>query len=303
MTHFYIKQMILAPTVALKIDESEFEKLKCSIEILLSAKAIEEKYDLLISNFLELEKEILSQLAEHMIISQFSYQDMYNLRSVLNRRIANLLTSTKLYYDQIKKHVRTCMKGEEQLAEDAINYFSDEYDAHFEYRFMEALRNHVQHYGLAVHSLSLPSKWVGENKNNQLIYQLKINATKDVLSQNKDFKKKIFSEMPEKVELIKAIRIYIGCFSNVHKRIRDLINLNVSLSRADIENIIHRYEEVNDGDAMAAYAYSVETDNPNSKPIEEIPILLDWDNVRLNLNEKNNSFPNISKWYVSGSCL
>lgn len=303
MTHFFVKQMILAPTVALRIDESEFEKLKSSREILLSAKAIEEKYDLLISNFLELEKEILSQLAEHMIFSQFSYQDTYNLISVLNRRVANLLTSTRLYYDQIEKHVRTCMKGEKKFGKEVKAYFSDEYDTNFEYRFMEALRNHVQHYGLAVHSLSLPSKWVGENESKQMINQLKINSTKDELSQNKEFKSSVFSEMPEKVELTKAIRIYIGCFSNVHKRIRDLINFNVSLSRADIEDVIHRYKEVNAGDAIGISAYSVEEDNPSSMPIDKISILLDWDNVRLNLNEKNQSSKNISKWYVSGSYL
>ncbi|MCD9463030.1 hypothetical protein CJF25_08520 [Photobacterium phosphoreum] len=303
MTHFFVKQMILGPTVALRIDESEFEKLKLSREILLSAKAIEEKYDLLISNFLELEKEILSQLAEHMIFSQFSYQDMYNLRSVLNRRVANLLTSTRLYCDQIEKHVRTCMKGEKKFGKEVKAYFSDEYDTNFEYRFMEALRNHVQHYGLAVHSLSLPSKWVGENESEQMINQLKINSTKDELSQNKEFKSSVFSEMPEKVELTKAIRIYIGCFSNVHKRIRDLINFNVSLSRADIEDVIHRYKEVNAGDAIGISAYSVEEDDPSSMPIDKISILLDWDNVRLNLNGKNQSYKNMSKWYVSGSYL
>lgn len=134
MKYFFIKQMILAQTVALKIDEPEFEKLKSSREVLLSAKAIEEKYDLLVSNFLELEKEILSQLAQKMIFVQDSYQHFYELNSILNRRVVNLLTSTKLYYDQIEKHVRTCMKDQKKFGTEAKSYFSDEYDAHFEYR-------------------------------------------------------------------------------------------------------------------------------------------------------------------------
>lgn len=95
----------------------------------------------------------------------------------------------------------------------------------------------------------------------------------------------------------------LRCFSNVHKRIRDLINFNVSLSRADIEDVIHRYKEVNAGDAIGISAYSVEEDDPSSMPIDKISILLDWDNVRLNLNEKNQSSKNMSKWYVSGSYL
>jgi len=303
MKYFFIKQMILAQTVALKIDEPEFEKLKSSREVLLSAKAIEEKYDLLVSNFLELEKEILSQLAQKMIFVQDSYQHFYELNSILNRRVVNLLTSTKLYYDQIEKHVRTCMKDQKKFGTEAKSYFSDEYDAHFEYRFMEALRNHVQHYGLAVHSLSLPSKWVGEGEQKQLVNQLKIFATKDELSQDKEFKKTIFREMPEKVELIKAIRVYVGCFSNVHKRIRELTQANVSSSRSNIEALIYRYKEANSGDAIGIYAYMVEADDSTAKPIEKFALFLDWDNVRLHLREKNHYFPNISQWHISGSCL
>ena len=168
---------------------------------------------------------------------------------------------------------------------------------------MEALRNHVQHYGLAVDSISLPSTWIGEDKTRELIHKLKIYSTKETLSQNKDFKKVVFNEMPSKVELVKAIRIYVGSFSNVHRRVRELIQENVSSSRTDIEGVIVRYKEANKGDALGIYAYMVEIDEPTATPIDKFPLLLDWDNVRLNLSQKNRPFPNISKWYVSGSCL
>lgn len=303
MKYFFLKQMIMETTVALRISKSEFDKLKASKEALKSAKAIEEKYDLLMSNFLELEKEILKQLAKQMILSLDSYKDFYELQSVIDRRVVNLLTSTKLYYDQIEKHVRTCMGGNIDFGKQAKNYFCAEYDNCFEYRFMEALRNHVQHYGLAVHSVSLPSKWIGEDENRQFVHQILIYATKAELSHNTDFKKSVFTEMPEKVELIKAIRIYIGCLSNVHERIRKLIKTNVSLSRANIEDVIHRYRENNSGDSIGLSAYTVEVNDPAAKPTEQVALLLDWDDVRLSLINKNRACQNISRWYVSGSCL
>ncbi|WP_429069937.1 hypothetical protein [Aeromonas veronii] len=49
---YFIKQMILGKTIALPLDEVQFETLKISQNILSSAMAIEEKYDLLVSNFL-----------------------------------------------------------------------------------------------------------------------------------------------------------------------------------------------------------------------------------------------------------
>lgn len=303
MKHFFIKQMILDPTIALRIDESEFYSLKHSKDILLSAKAIEEKYDILVSNFLEFEKEILSQLAQQMIFTQETYQQSYELQSTLNRRVVNLLTSTKLYYDQIEKHVRICMHGDHDCGRQAKIYFSTEYDTHFEYRFMEALRNHVQHYGLAVHSLSLQSKWVGPHEDHQLINQIKIFATKHDISLNSGFKKTVFHEMPERVEIIKAIRIYIGCFSNVHIKIRTLISENVSSSRVNVENALNNYKETNSGNAIGASAYIVNVDNPTAKPIEQFALLLDWDDVRVGLVNKNKTLHNIYRWHVSGSYL
>jgi hypothetical protein len=303
MKNFFMRQKILAKTVALKIEEIDFYKLKTSREVLISAKAIEEKYDLLINNFLELEKEILCQLAQEMIISNDTYHDFYDIQSILDRRVINLLTSTKLYYDQIEKHVRICMNGDNDFGKKAKCYFSDEYDAHFEYRFMEALRNHVQHYGLAVHSISLPSTWTGEDALKKLIYRIELYANRKEISLNKDFKTAVFREMPEKVELVKAIRIYVGCLSKVHKRIRDLIQKNVSSARDNIEYNIQRYKESNSGDYIGLYAYMVASDDPKSEPIEEFPILLDWDNVRLNLIRKNHPISNIDRWHVSGRCL
>ncbi len=300
---YFLKQMVLGTTVALSLEKKQFEQLKLSRNILLSAKAIEEKYDLLIANFLEFEKEILTQVAQQMILSEHSYENFYDLRIVLNRRVVNLLTSTKLYSDQIEKHVRICLCNENTSEKVVKPYFSEEYDLHLEYRFMEALRNYVQHYGLAVHSLSLPSNWVENGENKEQINTIKLSSSKEELSKDKSFKKKTLSEIDDKTDLVKSTRVYVGSFSKVHQKIRDLIETNVIAARYDIENTIERYKNVNSERAVGLYAYSILGDNPREEPIEKFPILLDWDNVRVRLTNKNRAFPNISQWYVTSRCL
>lgn len=69
---YFLKQMTLGRTVALPLEETQYEKLKMSRDVLMPAKAIEEKYDLMISNFLELEKELLTQIAQGMVFQQHS---------------------------------------------------------------------------------------------------------------------------------------------------------------------------------------------------------------------------------------
>ncbi|MGL4753011.1 MAG: hypothetical protein ACRCXB_11485 [Aeromonadaceae bacterium] len=298
---YFIKQMILGKTIALPLDEVQFETLKISQNILSSAMAIEEKYDLLVSNFLELEKELLTQVAQQMIFSQNSYNESHDIISIFNRRVINLLTSTKLYYDQIEKHVRTCQHGCESSGNLAKYYFSEEYDNHQEYRFMEALRNHVQHYGLAVHSLSLPSRWIGEGDGKQIINTIRLFSLKDKLKENEKFKKSVFKEIEEKTDLVRATRVYVGSFSNVHDKIRKLIEGNVTAARECIQNMINIYKDSNNGDAIGIYAYSIKSDTSSEQIVEKFSVILDWDDVRIRLKNKNMPFPNISKWYVSGS--
>jgi hypothetical protein len=296
--------MILGTTKILPIESSYFCKLQQSRNALVAAKAIEEKYDLLISNYLEFEKEILVQVAEQVIFSKESYDDSYAIKTIMNRRIVNLLTSTKLYYDQMERKIRDCDFNDGSLAKETLSYFSREYDDHFHYRFMENLRNYVQHCGLAVHSLSLSSRWEGEDDTRQMRNGMGIFATVEELGQDPKFSKRpVFKECPEKINLVKAIRKYIERLSFVHSDIRDLIEKNLLESRSNIEEIISKYKSINNNDALGIYAYGVASDDPQGHVEIKIPLLLDWDNVRINLITKNKTLINNSKRYITGSCL
>lgn len=71
----------------------------------------------------------------------------------------------------------------------------------------------------------------------------------------------------------------------------------------NIEEALNNYKEASNGENIGVYAYSVVSDNPNDKPSEQFPVILEWDNVRLRLYNKNIAFPNISKWHVSGGLI
>lgn len=295
--------MILGSTIAQRIDQEQFVQLKRSRNILLSARAIEEKYDLLIENYLEFEKELLSRTVEQMIFDKISYDDFYELRSILNRRVINLLTSTKLYKDQIEKHVRECVAVTKSAELFTKPLFSEEYDKNYEYRFLEAIRNHVQHYGLAIHSYSLPSKWVGDDDNRKVVNTIQLFTHKEELDKDSQFHKKTLRELDEKIDLITAIRVYVNSFNIIHQKIRTIIDTNIIEARDNINKTIQEYENLNSGKSIGIYAFSVASNNPNAKVIEKFPIMLDWDNVRIKLIKKNPAHPNIHKHYVSGNCL
>src|SRR4029453_12971123 len=88
------------------ITEADYVAYKASRNALLNGFAIEEKYEILISNYLECENEILvAASAASMVRNHIGYSDFFGFRLGLNLRLVNLLTSVRLYIDQVGQHV------------------------------------------------------------------------------------------------------------------------------------------------------------------------------------------------------
>ena len=119
----------------LVIDELKFEQLKQAKECLSEILSFEEKYELLLSNYMELEKECLLIPAQNMVYEDNEYMNFFDIKLLFNQRIVNLLTTSRLYIDQLSQHIKAC-----NLNIDIKSFFSYEYDNNFEYRFMEALK-------------------------------------------------------------------------------------------------------------------------------------------------------------------
>lgn len=269
---YFIRQRTLDSRLAVQIEFDKFNELKESQEILFAVQAIEEKYDLLIQNYLEFEQEILLELAKNMIFIKQEYDDFYEVKSVFNRRIVNFLTSARLYLDHISKHIRICTgKDKEEIKEILKSFTGKQYDTHLEYRFMEELRNYVQHYCLAVHSVENNSN--RDQNNDQQVNGIKILACKKVLQQDKKLRK-IMKDMDDNVELVQTTRIYMSSLSYIHNDIRSLIEERVNIARRTIEEAIGNYKKVNDGSTIGLHICSIASDDECSKTIDSYPILL-----------------------------
>jgi hypothetical protein len=281
------------------IDEEKFCALKNARGCLSGALAIEEKYELLLSNYIDLEKECLDASTDYMVRNTTDYSGFFDIRLAFNRRIVNLLTSTKLYIDQIQQHVKACICTD--VEKKVKSFFSTEYDDNFEYRFMEALRNYVQHRGLAVHSTSMGGKLIAHEERDGLEFVTSLFTHKSEVEIDKAFKKQVSNEMPDKVNLMYAARVYVGSISKIHCEIRSLIINESEKSRSLILNTIQNYEKINKGKSIGLYVICSIPNEPVDETIEKFPLLLDWDDIRLGLIKKNPKMDNLGERYVSGS--
>lgn len=297
------------PENKIEIDQPKFDELRHAQKCLSLALAIEETYELLLSNYLDLERECLNVAADCMVRESTDYTDLFDIRLAFNRRIVNLLTSTRLYIDQTQKHIKACIPNDENndknIPGKVKSLFSVESKACFEYRFMEALRNHVQHCGLAVYSIKIERKltsFVEEDREWEFktrIFTNKLNFDNDKSLNKQD--KQVLNEMPEEVDLMYAARVYVESIRKVHCDIRELLARKFGESRRLISMQIEDYKKISNGDSTGLYAVCSILKEPINEVIEKFPLLLDWDDVRIRLSKKNERLVNLRKRFVSSS--
>lgn len=280
----------------LVIDKSKFEELKQAKEYLSEILSFEEKYELLLSNYIELEKECLLISAQNMVYEDNEYMNFFDIKLLFNQRIVNLLTTSRLYIDQLSQHIKAC-----NLNIDIKSFFSYEYDNNFEYRFMEALRNYVQHRGLAVHFTSIGSNWTSLDDDGEMQFKTRVYTKKDEVEKDSAFKKNVAKEMPDKVDIIYASRSYIESISKIHCNIRKILSDVAICSRQIIEEITHKYEKINNGKSNGlSVIYSV-NNGQYDEILDKFHLTLEWDNIRIKLEKKNQSLVNLKKRFVSSS--
>jgi hypothetical protein len=293
----YIQKNTTGNALKLPITEAQFNELVEARVVLAAAFALEESYDLLIGNYVEVEEELLSAAARNAVRDINEYQDFFELRSTINRRVVNLLTATRLYLDQAPQRLADCAANPDMARREFKQRTSEHYDKFFSYRFSEALRNHVQHCGLAVHRMRHVSKWIGEGSERAMEISVQPFAERRYLVSDGRFKKKILDEMPEEVVLTLAMREYLQCIGNLHILVRGHVADNVSRSRQLMDAHISRYATENAGATIGLTAFGFDSDGK----VESLPLFLSWDDVREKLVSRNSGLVALGQHLVTGN--
>lgn len=299
---YFLKIAAIGKYPELEISENEFKEIISARRTLTAALSIEENYDLALGNFLDLEKELLMLTVEKIADHRFDYSRAYTVTTSLNRRMVNFVISGKNYTELISSKASKCASNSQEVGLEVTRLTNIHYQNNPDYRLMEALRNHVSHSGVAVHSVNNPDKWLLDenNKATSLVFNLSIYALKERLAENTKFKAAVLNELEEKTDLKKAARSYIGAISSIQEEVRKLTKETVSNARSTIERYLARYAEVNDGKFFPLGCYSAAAFKQKVKPTM---LFLDWDDVRIGLVEKNQSISNMEKRYVSSEIV
>jgi len=281
-----------------KIDltEQEYAAIKTAQNILTNGLSMEEKYDLVISNYLDFEEALLNSALHSMIKGEYTYHNFFLIRALFNRRVVNLLTAARLYRDQLQRHVESASPDDRNAKQTIRQLFSKEYDLSFEYRFMEELRNTVQHFGFPVHWTNFGPSWDSLGEQGNLQFSVDVWSRKTNLEADDSFKGSILEEAPDEIDLKKTVRKYVEAISRVHIGARALVQESILAARSAIEKAISRYRTEYSGSMVGLFVIRV---SDEGEFVDRIPVMLEWDDIRVQLEKRNKLLRNLSKRYVS----
>lgn len=283
-----------------ELEEARFNAIRDARSTLLSAVSVEELFKLAVDNFEEWEVEILGQSQNMLIWKAASHVESMADRLRIDRRLANCLTAFRLYLDQTD-HTVSRMFGNPSAQLTAVKRFKNKlYDDNFGYRFVEALRNYIQHCGLGVHIVKIgwqnePGKKVSHNS-----YYVSPRFDANIL-QGADFKGKILGEikaLKKTIDLREPIREYISCLSELHSFIRETIQPKIQADRALYEAACSEFSKMDNLPISLVILYKF---NELNEAEEEVQLVAEFLKVYDNLHPRNSNVGDLRRKFISSA--
>jgi hypothetical protein len=222
----------------IELTVDEFKTLISADAMLQDARDFEHRHDMVLSEYREFELGLTrASLNQQMGFLPNDYVEAMDLITLGNRLLMNLMTVVRAHIDHTLSSFKTI-----DLAPGVADRFktmtSAAYDKHFEYRFMEALRNHSQHRELPVHGVIAGGSL--EDGVHWAETLALVTRKADLIVAGK-FKTSVLEEMPARVNLRTVVRVYVQALSEVHLALREAVTEYVRVSREHIQSALDRF--------------------------------------------------------------
>lgn len=220
---YVLKQRVFGSSERIDITKAEFEAFGDAVLCLRHVVDAEEKFAAFMDNYFELEQELLSEALSTLVFPGVGVRSLQSARTLISRRIINLLTSARLYVDSLPQDASKLLSANPTARQKVLQAPSEAYDSLLGYRVMEALRNYSQHEALPVHNWTTSVRQ--DTDQNSHAIHFSVNPALDIqrLENAKAFKASVLNELKaleKKLELKPFIREYVQGIGYVHHTLR-----------------------------------------------------------------------------------
>lgn len=246
MTRYVITSKILLDSRRIPVDESTFKDAVDAQRATLETLGLEEKANFVLGNYRDFERHLLDLAIDRVIYNLGGWSEFMGALHDINRRLVNLLTSGRLYLDQMQHTISSLYGDDSSEYEEVTQATSRQYDDRFGYRLMEALRNYSQHRDLPVHKLSYPSWADKRGESRRLRCSVAPFLKPKKLAEDPGFKTSVLTELKsrgEEIDLRPLVREYVAGLLEIHGDVRDAIGDDHKTRTAILRAILDRWEE------------------------------------------------------------
>jgi hypothetical protein len=294
--HYQIRSRLMIDPVATSISQDDFVRGKAARVRLIAGFDVEQIFDLLIRNYLSVESACIAHAIRQMALRPTSYDDFFDELIPINLAVVNYLSTARMFRDQVPKHAAMCTPT--ITADNVREHIEAAKRAEFEVRFIEALRDHVQHSGMAVHKTA-PGDRSDFDENRRLEYRVCIYTQRQYLEEDNRFPDAVRRECADEVDLLRSLRRHMQAMSRVLWGVRREIEVELAGQRSVIETLRQRHRpsdpEADFPDALEAVEFDAD-----DGVVDVVPLLLKWDDIRLNLQRRNQGLAIAADNFPSG---
>jgi hypothetical protein len=247
-----LTRLVTQSKAFIPILREEYDALRNAKTGILRALGIEEKFNILVENYREFERYLLSATFDEITVGPKDWSDRMAVLHETNRHLANLLSAARLYLDQTKHDISALLGA---AALEAFNGATHvEYDSLLGYRVMEELRNYVQHRGLPIQSVSFSGQRRDILTKEFFVHSFQPKISVELLAADPDVKPRIIEELSrlgERISIKDFAREYLTGLSRAHTVARALLNGPVQEWRGRFLDAQDRFrKESGEGDSL-----------------------------------------------------
>ena len=301
----YILEGIRSGTLKQKnLSGSEYAELIQTKERLIEVYHIEEKFDLLLGNYSELENSLLTSAVEHMVYGPQGAQWYLTQKNYIVRRIVNLLGSCRLYIDQTRHHLSRIYGRSTEIPDAFKSLVHSEYNSCSSYRIMDALRNYSQHRGYPFQAMGFPIKMVDPKNSKNMLFSITPLIQPKIMAKDHRTKRNILNELMSKGEYvdIKPIyREYIESLWRIHSGLRAMIAHHVAEWDLLVMQTVNDFYESTK--ALNMFRLGIIRKGEDGSIAEAEDLSHEMIQERRYYEHRNRNLINISKRYVTGEVV
>jgi hypothetical protein len=281
---YLLEQRVLGPHLQLEIPKAQYDLLAHGRTVLSQAYSFEQRYELLLGNFIAMELAFTEISLRVKLEPQFGYSDSAAILQQSNRQVVNFLTALKGYVDQAPQDFK-CLDLAPSFEEIVKRELKAAFERSPDYRFIYTLRNHVQHSASPIHGFEGNDSVRGDP--NAWVESVRLNADRSSLEEDKAFKKRVLDEQPMKIDIRRCVRQAMTEIGAVHVAVRAAIEEHIKHARLAAEAAISDYMGAGAESAIGLVATC------KGEVKSDVAVFLGWDVVRVQLVNKNARAPSM----------